>query len=318
MWNKCFITVLIIVLSACTDKQVDKVRIGTNIWPGYEPLFVVQQKHPKFNDTIRFVEYRNASQVLNGIINNSIDVAAVTLDEAVKIKALGYDIEVIWLVDESFGADALISKHYDSIEALKGKKIAVETSALGAYFFSRLVSINNFNKLDFKVVNLEVNRHFDALNSGSVDAALTFEPVKSKLVEKGAQILFDSKQIPGEIIDVLVVNNNQFNELKEKELVSFLSAFHKTVTAINQDISPYFSSLNRRLNLTESQFKQTYQEVRLFDLEANQVWFKDMPFQNALIERYANVLQQEGITKEVCQCKHLINSKYVELVANER
>jgi len=47
-----------------------------------------------------------------------------------------------------------------------------------------------------------------AFKKRQVDAIVTFEPVKSELLSSGANILFDSHQIPGRIVDVLVVRKN--------------------------------------------------------------------------------------------------------------
>jgi len=318
MYFRVLLIILCLYLTACTEQMKTPLRIGTNTWPGYEPLYVTQKKYPEFKEQIKFIEYRNASQVLNGIINNSIDVAAVTLDEAVKIKTLGYDIQVVWILDESFGADALMSLHYESISALQGKKIGAETSALGAYFLKRFLEINQLTKADFEIVNLEVNRHYSAVLEGRVDAVLTFDPVKSKLLEAGANSLFDSTQIPGEIIDVLIVNRSRFNHNQQATLSAFLAANSKTVTAINSNITPYFYSLNNRLNLSEAQFYSAYQQIHLFDLEQVTNWYAQVDRQTQLVNRYSSVLKEENITTKNCDCADLISPLILDMVRNEK
>lgn len=39
-----------------------------------------------------------------------------------------------------------------------------------------------------------------------MDAVVTFEPFRTKLLNQGARLLFDSRRIPGRIVDVLVVH----------------------------------------------------------------------------------------------------------------
>lgn len=318
MYFRVLLILFCIFLLGCTEQAQTPLRIGTNTWPGYEPLYVTQKKYPEFQTQIKFVEYRNASQVLNGIINNSIDVAAVTLDEAVKIKTLGYDIQVVWIIDESFGADALMSLHYDSILELKGKKIGVETSALGAYFLKRFLEINQLKKSDFDVVNLEVNRHYSALIEEQVDAVLTFDPVKGKLLAAGAVNLFDSTQIPGEIVDVLIVNRYDFNANQQAVLSAFLAANSKTVAAINHNITPYFHSLNNRLNLPEAQFYASYQQLHLFALDKVIDWYVQVETQKQLVKRFSSVLKEEQITTQDCDCDNLISPVILDMVRNEK
>ncbi|MAD90352.1 MAG: hypothetical protein CMK64_11665 [Pseudoalteromonas sp.] len=318
MYFRALLITICLFLISCTEHTQAPLRIGTNTWPGYEPLYVTQKKSSEFLNKIKFIEYRNASQVLNGIINNSIDVAAVTLDEAVKIKALGYDIQVVWVIDESYGADALISMNSETIEALKGKKIGVETSALGAYFLRRFLENKQLEKNDFEIVNLEVNRHLDAIKQGTVDAVLTFDPVKSKLLESGATNLFDSTQIPGEIIDVLIVNRANFSTQQQVTLSQFLKAHARTVIAINSNIKPYYHSLNNRLNLSETQFFDSFSQIKLFELGRVEQWLTQADQQQQLIKRYSDVLLEEQIITQACDCEHLVSTKILELVKNEK
>jgi len=310
--------VISILLTSCTEQIVPPLRIGTNIWPGYEPFYVTRHKYTESMEHIKLIEYRNASQVLNGIINNSIDVAAVTLDEAVKIKALGFDIEVVWVVDYSNGADALLAKpEITSSQELIGKRIGAETSALGLYVLSRYLELNNLKLSDITLVNLEANRHVQAYLSNEIDAVFTFEPSVSKLAEAGAIKLFDSTQIPGEIVDVLIINKKTITAQKHALLNQFLSLNNQTVKHIIDNITPYISSLNQRLNLSDTQLVDTFSKLILLDETQVLEWMKDTKTQQRLIDSYNETLLSLGKIEKKCQCASLINMSYVERVINE-
>jgi NitT/TauT family transport system substrate-binding protein len=60
---------------------------------------------------------------------------------------------------------------------------------------------------DLEIVPLEFSEQESAFKQGSVDAVLTYEPTRTKLRTFGARQIFDSSQIPGEIVDVLVVRD---------------------------------------------------------------------------------------------------------------
>jgi NitT/TauT family transport system substrate-binding protein len=61
---------------------------------------------------------------------------------------------------------------------------------------------------DIQIVSLELTEHERAFKEGKVDAVVTFGPPKAKLLANGAKLLFDSSQIPGEIVDTLVVRTD--------------------------------------------------------------------------------------------------------------
>jgi NitT/TauT family transport system substrate-binding protein len=54
-------------------------------------------------------------------------------------------------------------------------------------------------------VHLESNEQPGAFEKGQIDGAVTFDPYRGQLLRAGATTLFDSTQIPGEIVDLVAV-----------------------------------------------------------------------------------------------------------------
>ena len=54
-------------------------------------------------------------------------------------------------------------------------------------------------------MHLESNEQPSAFEKGEVDGAVTFDPYRAQFLRAGATTLFDSTQIPGEIVDLLAV-----------------------------------------------------------------------------------------------------------------
>ena len=86
-----------------------------------------------------------------------------------------------------------------------GKPVAVESGALGAFVLSRALALNGMQAGDVTVVHLESNEQPSAFEKGQVDGAVTFDPYRAQLLQAGAVTLFDSTQIPGEIVDLIAV-----------------------------------------------------------------------------------------------------------------
>lgn len=207
-----------LLLTSCSEPtNSPALRLGTNIWPGYEPLYLARELGYLESNKVRLIEYTSTSQVIKAYRNGLLDAAAVTLDEAVSLLATGEKPKLVLVTDISNGADVLIGqvglKHVSDI---KGKRVGVEHTALGAYFISRVLEKNGLSVNEIIVVPLTVNQHERAFRNKEVDAVLTFEPVSSKLLSSGAIKLFDSSEIPGEIVDVLIVNADKINEFEEQ------------------------------------------------------------------------------------------------------
>lgn len=310
---------LLIVLSACSEPKIDQLRIGTNLWPGYEPLYIAGKSSPQLLQTVKFIEYRNASQVLNGIINNSIDVAALTLDEAVKLKALGYDIEVISLLDFSAGADALIAQpDITTISALKGARIGIETTALGAFMWARFLDVKQLNEHDYTLVNIEINRQLNSFKEKHVEAVMAFDPVRAELLSLGANSLFDSRDIAGEVVDVLVVNRASITPEKESILRTFLINHSEIIYQINRDITPFYAALNARLKLSQKELENAYQLLVLPNLQQQVAWFSNAEKTKQLLNLYSDILVKTGATTAQCECENLLNQSYLKQLTYEK
>jgi NitT/TauT family transport system substrate-binding protein len=122
----------------------------------------------------------------------------ISLDELFGLAVDGLDPRVILVVDVSHGADVVVGRReMRSMKDLKGKAVAVESGALGAFVLSRALAKNGMEASDVRVVHLESNEQPRAFSEGQVDGAVTFDPFRAQFLKAGANVLFDSTQIPG-------------------------------------------------------------------------------------------------------------------------
>jgi NitT/TauT family transport system substrate-binding protein len=118
----------------------------------------------------------------------------------------GLQPRAILVVDVSHGADAVVGRDgMRSMKDLRGKPVAVESGALGAFVLSRALALNGMQPSEVEVVHVESNEQPGAFEKGQVDGAVTFDPYRGQLLSAGAITLFDSTQIPGEIVDLVAV-----------------------------------------------------------------------------------------------------------------
>lgn len=202
-------TVSLFGLAGCTREPAPVLRVGGNIWPGYEPLYLARDLNYFSGATIHPVELTSATQVIRAYQNDAIDAACLTLDEALLLASQGEDFRIVLVADFSNGADVVVgASGMTRMTDLKGKRVGVEDTALGAFFLARALQESGMQFRDVRVVPLQVQDHEQAFISGKVDAVVTFEPVSGRLLKRGVPILFDSSRIPGEIVDVLLVRTS--------------------------------------------------------------------------------------------------------------
>jgi NitT/TauT family transport system substrate-binding protein len=182
------------------------LRIGTNVWIGSEPLYLARDLGRLDPKAVQLVEYPSASEVLRAFRNEAIDGMVISLDELFELASDGLEPRIILVVDVSHGADVVVGRRgMKHMADLKGKSVAVESSALGAFVLSRALALNGMQPGDVNVVHLESNEQPGAFEKGQVDGAVTFDPYRAQFLRAGANTLFDSTQIPGEIVDLVAV-----------------------------------------------------------------------------------------------------------------
>lgn len=261
--------VLAALLSACVREPEPPLRIGTNVWIGSEPLYLARELGHLESASVRLVEYPSASEVLRAFRNQAIDGMVISLDELLGLAADGLDPRVILAVDISHGADVVVGrKGMQGMKDLKGKRIAVESGALGAFVLSRALALNGMSAADVTIVHLESNEHPRAFEKGEVDAAVTFDPFRSQLVRAGAVALFDSSQIPGEIVDLIAVRASALNK-QPNALRMLLTGWFKATDYLRREPKDAARRMGLRQQASAEQFLETLKGLHLPSHEEN-------------------------------------------------
>jgi NitT/TauT family transport system substrate-binding protein len=260
---------LLLALGACVREQESALRIGTNVWIGCEPLYLARDLGLMNPKAIQLVEYPSASEVLRAFRNEAIDAMVISLDELFGLAAEGLRPRVVLVVDVSHGADAVVGRPgMKSMKDLKGKRVAVESGALGAFVLSRALALNGMQAGDVKVVQLESNEQPSAFEKGQVDAAVTFDPYRGELLRAGAVSLFDSTQIPGEIVDLVAVRMGVL-ETQPKAIRAMLIGWLGAIDYLKREPQDAARRMGIRQQTTGEQFLKALQGLHIPSREEN-------------------------------------------------
>ena len=258
------------LLASCTEQSAKPLHVATNTWPGYEPLYLARSLNYLPDSAVQLHEMPNSSDVIKAFRNKAIDVAALTLDEALLLIQDGIDVRILLVADISNGADVVMTRPgIAMLSDLKGKRIASESFALGAYMLSRALEKGGLRPEDVTVVPLTAEAHEAAYLSGKVDAVVTFEPVRTKLVGKGAHILFDSSMIPNEIFDVVVVRSSVY-QTNAKELDILKAGWYKALAYLKSNPDDACRIMAKREGISANQFSNALRRIIIPDAEHNQ------------------------------------------------
>jgi len=260
---------LSLALGGCMREQESSLRIGTNVWIGSEPLYLARELGRLDPATVQLVEYPSASEVLRAFRNQAIDGMVISLDELFELAADGLQPRIILVVDVSHGADVVVGRRgMKTMRDLKDKSVAVESGALGAFVLSRALALNGMQASDVNVVHLESNEQPGAFEKGDVDGAVTFDPYRAQFLKAGAATLFDSTQIPGEIVDLLAVRASVVDK-EPKAIQALLTGWFGAIDYIKREPVDAARRMGIRQQTSGEQFAAALGGLRIPSREEN-------------------------------------------------
>lgn len=245
------------------------MRIAMNVWPGYEPLFLARHDGRLSETDYRLVEFSNAAEVGRAFRNGSVEAVCLTLDEVFYLVQAGADPVIVLVMDESHGGDAVLARtDIRSLADLRGRRVGVEVNAVETYTLTRALQQAGLELKDVVVVRLPNEKHISAFQRGEVDAVVTFEPVRSRLMALGAIDIFNSTQIPGEIVDVLAVQR-AYAQAHPERIAGLRHTWFETLERMRREPRESATIMARRQQISPEGLTTALHGLRFPDRDAN-------------------------------------------------
>lgn len=194
------------------QRQPRKLTVAITTWPGYEYFYLAEQKQLALAEglDLRVNQYTSLEDQRLAFVRGDVNVMATTLPEAI---AVCQDVpsrcpQLILVLDQSLGGDRVMATtDLASSRDLVGRRVGLERTVLAEYLLLRSlagapVAIEQFQlRFDGPVALVQ------QLKAGELDAIVTYSPHDIPLEQDDRfHELFSSRDIPGEVVDVLAVD----------------------------------------------------------------------------------------------------------------
>lgn len=192
----------------------DKYKIAWSIYVGWMPWDygnksgIVKKWADKYGIEIEVVQINDYVESINQYTAGAFDGCVMTNMDALTIPAAsGVDSTALIVGDFSNGNDAVILKGKKALKDIKGQKVNLVELSVSHYLLARALESVGMAEKDIKVVNTSDADMVAVYGTDSVTAVTTWNPLVSEIMNMpNSNKVFDSSQIPGEIIDLMVVN----------------------------------------------------------------------------------------------------------------
>ncbi len=278
---------LSLFLLGCQSPREEPLRLGYIDWPGYENLYLAQQKgfFREEKTPLFLKDFSSFSDLMKALEAGRLDGAAISLNEML-LSGLGKEYRIVLVLTASHGADGIIGQpEIRSLRDLKHKRVGAELNGLGGYVLTRALQKANMVPSDLIRVNMTATQEASsAFIEKKVDAVVTFEPILSRLInEQKGNLLFTSREIPSEIINVLIFHRDILKS-RRGDCLKVLRGYLKARDFWKRAPEEAIAIMSRRERVSLNYFRESLNGILVLDLSANLNYFGLADTENYFLE----------------------------------
>ena len=282
------ITVIIIALAlawvclAAPASAQDKYKIAWSHYTGWEPWEYANQSGilkkwaDKYGIEIELTLVNDYIESINLYTGGGFDGCVMTNMDALTLPAVGgVDSTALIVGDFSNGNDGIVMKNGSTVKDLKNREVKLVELSVSHYLLVRALSQNGMTEQDLTVINTSDSDIAAVFASESEGAVVTWNPPLMQCRNvKGANMIFDSSKIPGEIIDMMVVRTDTPDTLKK----ALVGAWYETMSVMSgksKQAEEAIAYMAKFAGGTDAEFKAQLRTTQMFYRAADAVAFAD-------------------------------------------
>ncbi len=246
------------------------IRLGVTVWVPNFLAHVAQEKgiFKKNNVDVNLTLLQNYGDVLKSYSNGEFDGIFTVYSDAIIQQSTGINTNVVYNVDSSFKADAIVGNGNNLID-VKGKNIGVD----GINSFSHLFVLKSLEKIglteaDVRFVNEPVQSVSNALQKGEIFAGHTYEPFVSEAVDKGFKILSTGADVPGIITNVLAFRPDIVKQ-RPQDVQNIVKSMIEAKADFDKNKEQDIAIMSLKSGLSKDNINEGINNAQLWDLNYN-------------------------------------------------
>lgn len=291
------VTLAIVAFTGCgpSDPLPVPLRVGISSWPGYEFLYLAQERQYFAAEglNIKLVEYASLGDTRRGLELGQLDGMACTMVEVLQTAHHARMApHIVMITDYSDGADVILARpSIRGVADLRGVRVAVEGLSVNGFVVARALDLAGLRSADVAIVRGHQAEIPELYRRGAVDAAVTYPPYSALVAEQGAKVIFTSRSIPGEVIDVVAFSPDAI-ETRGREIEAMIRAFDRAVADARERPDDAYAVMAKREGISVGEFREALTGVRVLDPAARDAAMRDSL--GGIVRRSEAALREQG------------------------
>lgn len=311
---------VVIVLIGCPQVEQPMV-IGAHLgWIGYQPLFLADDHGALSALNVRSAPMLTLPTAQQALRDGRVHALFGTLDEAIRLLADGFPVRIVLVAtDSSDGADGIVAgPHIRTVADLRDRSIGMIGFGVGGFILSRALELNGLTADAIRIVPLSVDRQIAAFRAGTVDAIVTFEPLMQQARTAGGHVIFDSRQMPGELLDVLMVHAD-LSEERITRLRLVLDIWFDRVGSLMERDRTDLAAIAERVGREVADVPDLLRKIRFLQRrEVDYLLNGRRPRLVAVADRMQRAMIQDGLLKGPVAVEEMVDAELIASLYGDR
>ncbi|KXS36787.1 MAG: NitT/TauT family transport system substrate-binding protein [Halomonadaceae bacterium T82-2] len=186
------------------------IYAGWMPWSYADTQGIIDKWADKYDIDIDLVQVNDYIESINQYTSGNVDGCAMTNMDALTLPAAsGVDSTALIINDYSDGNDGIVLKDSDDLADIKGRKVNLVQFSVSHYFLARALESVGLTERDIETVNTSDADIVAIYPNDDIEAVVTWNPQLSAIDGlDNSHVVYTSKQIPREILDMMVVNTD--------------------------------------------------------------------------------------------------------------
>jgi len=298
-------TVALLATPAATQEKTE-FRVAWSIYVGWMPWGymadsgIIDKWADRYGISIEIVQINDYIESINQYTAGAFDGVSATNMDTLSIPAGGgVDTTALIVGDYSDGNDAILVKEGDTVESLAGKPVNLVELSVSHYLLARALDENGLSERDLAaVVNTSDADIVAAYQTPDVEAVVTWNPLVSTILEQGnATKIYDSGDIPGEIIDLMVVNTEVLDANPDFGR-ALVGAWYETMKLMADGDEAALTAMAEAAGTDLEGYRAQLETTEMFYTPAEAVLFTEQDELKRTMQYVAQFLFDKGILGE--------------------
>lgn len=285
--------------------QKQPMHLAFNEWVGFAPFFLAKEKGFYGDLPVEFEFVALEGDKRAGLYANRFQMICETTDMfQTNRDATPYPGKIVFAIDESYGGDGVVAtEEIKTIKDVKGKTAVSEPGQPAHFVLQYVLHKEGMTLNDIKLQNMASADAAAAFIAQRADIAGTYEPYLTNALQKrkGSHLLVSSKDLPGLIVDVAIVNESLMRERGE-DVARIYEGWAKALEYFKTNRADAVAIMAKAFKLKPEEFEDTISGLRYFDGERNKELFGNGSQSGPIFATFKSIgeiLQANGLTKVV-------------------